>query len=162
MRDYDGLLRTLDFNGDHLRDTDAIAAAYMREAASAIRHLSWDREHYFRRMTEETAANHRITTDARRLERELTIATTTLASSVVTAAPDLLAACEEALEAMNAAGVLFPGDLHEGTPVKAQLHAAILRAQGIEAGTGETREAGLDAKHESPVGKADAPDEQSA
>ena len=30
-------------------------------------------------------------------------------------------------------------------------------AQGIEAGTGETREAGLDAKHESPVAASDAP-----
>lgn len=30
-------------------------------------------------------------------------------------------------------------------------------AQGIEAGTGETREAGLDPKDESPVGNADAP-----
>lgn len=40
------------------------------------------------------------------------------------------------------------------------LCAAALRAratQGIEAGTGETREAGLDPKDESPIGVADAP-----
>lgn len=33
----------------------------------------------------------------------------------------------------------------------------VVTAQGIEAGTGETREAGLDAKHESPVAESDAP-----
>lgn len=71
MQDYDELLKVLDFNGDHLREIDRIAAIYMRQSASAIRHLRSDRDYFFLRMAEETARNDRLVRQARNLEREL-------------------------------------------------------------------------------------------
>lgn len=56
---------------------------------------------------------------------------------------------------------MLPGELHEAAfrrYCEQESLAFVGPAQGIEAGTGETREAGLDAKHESAVGEADAPE----
>lgn len=90
------------------------------------------------------------------------------------AGPELLKAALRAREAMDAWLGQYASDLmsdeqakRNTAPIKEfgtigyianvneQLNAAIAAAQGIETGTGET--AGLDAKRESPVGSADAP-----
>lgn len=79
----------------------------------------------------------------------------------------LIAAAPEMLEALReASGVLSNIPAPHSHPLWVRMIAAIRKAedavakataQGIEAGTGETREAGLDAEHESPVAEGDAP-----